>query len=164
MNFKEGKEKFLQTWGTLASSWGINKTMAQVHALLLIAPRSLCADEIMSELQISRGNANINIRSLLEWGLVYKEVRQGERKEYFVAEKDIWNVFKQILIHRKKKELEPIIKTLDELSSVESNCVESIEFVKIVSDIKIFSCKADSTLDTLAKTDSNWFLGAFMKL
>ena len=61
MNLREGKERFIQSWGTLGSDWGINRTMAQVHALLLIAEEPLCADEIMEELKISRGNANMNI-------------------------------------------------------------------------------------------------------
>ena len=74
MEFQEGKEKFLQVWGTLGSDWGINRTMAQVHALLMISPQALSADEIMEELKISRGNSNMNIRALIDWGLVYKEL------------------------------------------------------------------------------------------
>ncbi len=164
MKFDEGKDKFLQAWGTLGSDWGINRTMAQIHALLLIAPKSLSADEVMEELQISRGNANMNLRALLDWGLVFKELKAGDRKEYFVAEKDMWKVAKQIIINRKKKELEPIVKVLDELSIVDSDCEKSEEFVKVIRDIKLFSNKADSTLDSLIQADSNWFMGTFFKL
>ena len=164
MKFEEGKDKFLQAWGTLGSDWGINRTMAQIHALLLIAPKSLSADEVMEELQISRGNANMNLRALLDWGLVFKELKAGDRKEYFVAEKDMWKVAKQIIINRKKKELEPIVKVLDELSIVDSDCEESEEFAKVIRDIKMFSNKADSTLDSLIQADSNWFMGTFFKL
>ena len=88
MEVTEGKEKFVQAWGTLGTQWGINRTMAQVHALLLISKESLCADEIMEDLKISRGNANTNIRALIDWGLVYKKLKPGERKEFFVAEKE----------------------------------------------------------------------------
>lgn len=164
MQYQEGKEKFLQAWGTLGSNWGINRTMAQVHALLLIAPEAKCAEEIMSDLQISRGNANINIRSLMDWGLVHKEIKPGDRKEYFSAEKEMWVVIRQIIIHRKKKELEPIVKLLNELSAVEPQCQESAEFCKAVQEIKLFSGKADATLDSLVHADSNWFLGTFLKL
>ncbi len=164
MEYQEGKDKFLQAWGTLGSDWGINRTMAQIHALLMVAPQALSADEIMEELQISRGNANMNIRALMDWGLVYKELKAGDRKEYFIAEKDMWIVIKKIIINRKKKELEPIIKLLDELSSVKGNDEHSEEFVKVISDIKMFSNKADSTLDALIKADSNWFLGTFIKM
>ena len=164
MTFQEGKEKFIQSWGALGSSWGVNRTMAQIHALLLIAPQALCAEEIMEDLQISRGNANMNIRALIDWGLVYKELKPGKRKEYFVAEKEMWVVVKNIIIQRKKKELEPMIRVLDELSSVENDSKEATEFSTIVKDIKLFSNKADSTLDSLTKADPNWVMSTFMKM
>src|SRR5690349_15247451 len=96
MELKEAKEKFIHAWGTLATNWGINKTMAQVHALLLVSPEPLNAEEIMAELNISRGNANMNLRDLMDWGIVSKIHKSGERREYFWAEKDIWEVAKQI--------------------------------------------------------------------
>jgi DNA-binding transcriptional regulator GbsR (MarR family) len=164
MTLDEGKQKFLQSWGALGSSWGINRTMAQIHALLLISSEALCADEIMEDLQISRGNANMNIRALIDWGLVFKELKQGERKEFFVAEKDMWEVVKCIITQRKKRELEPMLKVLDELSSVEDNSEDGEAFAQVVRDIKLFGSKADSTLDTLIKADSNWFVGTFMKM
>ena len=164
MNLDEGKQKFLQSWGALGSSWGINRTMAQIHALLLISPEALSADEIMEQLQISRGNANMNIRALIDWGLVFKELKQGERKEFFVAEKDMWEVVKCIIVQRKKRELEPMLKVLDELSSVHDESKEGKVVEEEIRDIKLFSSKADSTLDTLTKADSNWFVGTFMKM
>ncbi len=164
MTLEEGKEKFIQSWGALGSSWGINRTMAQIHALLLISPTAWSADEIMEELKISRGNANMNIRALIDWRLVYKELKPGERKEYFVAEKDMWEVVRNIIIQRKKRELEPMLRVLDELSSVENDTPQGEEFSQVVRDIKLFSSKADSTLDTLVKSDSNWFVGTFMKM
>ncbi len=164
MELKEGKEKFLQAWGSLGSNWGINRTMAQIHALLLISPDALSADDIMEELQISRGNANMNIRALIDWGLVYKELKPGERKEFFIAEKDMWTVVKQIIQNRKKKELEPINKVLDELSSVEPVDEASQAFSEVIKDIKLFSSKADSTLESLIQAESNWFMGTFLKM
>jgi DNA-binding transcriptional regulator GbsR (MarR family) len=138
--------------------------MAQVHALLLISPESLTAEEIMEQLKISRGNANMNVRALIDWGLVHKELKPGERKEFFSAEKDMWEVAKQIIIHRKKKELEPMLKVLDDITSVESECPKSEEFCKVVRELKMFTNKADSTLDKLTKADSNWFMGTFLKM
>ena len=164
MTLKEGKERFIQSWGALGSSWGINRTMAQIHALLLIAPEALSAEEIMEELQISRGNANMNIRALIDWRLVFKELKPGERKEFFVAEKDMWEVVKNIIIQRKKRELEPMLRVLDEISSVDPESEEAREFIEVIREIKLFSNKADSTLDTLVKSDSNWFVGTFMKM
>lgn len=164
MDYQEGKEKFLNAWGMLATSWGINRTMAQVHALLLISPNALNADKIMEELQISRGNANMNIRALIDWGLVYKEVKTGERKEFFYAEKDIWEVFRRILEQRKKRELEPIIKLFDEVTSVQVECESSKEFCKMVKELKVMSCQADSILNKLMKTETSWLTKGILQV
>lgn len=164
MDYTEGKEKFIESWGTLGSSWGVNRTMAQIHALLLLSSAALSAEEIMEELAISRGNANMNIRALIDWGLVHKALKKGERKEFFTAEKDMWQVVKCIIAQRKKRELEPMLKVLDDLANIEGHTQEADEFRKVVQDIKLFSSKADSTLDTLIKADSNWFVGTFMKM
>jgi len=164
MDLQEGKEKFISTWGTVGSNWGINRTMAQVHALLLISTEALSAEQIMEDLQISRGNANMNIRALIDWGLVYKGHKPGERKEYFTAEKDMAEIIKKVIVQRKKKELEPMIKTLHEIAAVEGLCQKSEEFCKVVNDITIFSNKANNTLDQLIRSDSSWFLTTFLKM
>ena len=164
MEYQEAKEKFLQAWGTLGSDWGSNRTMAQIHALLLISPESLCVKDIMDELQISIGNANMNLRALMDWGLVYKELKPGERKEFFVAEKDIWDVIKKIIINRKRKELEPALKVLDEITAVDGDSPQIQEFTKTVQEIRLFSSKADALLETLLKADSDWFVKSFLKM
>jgi DNA-binding transcriptional regulator GbsR (MarR family) len=166
MKLTESKEKFINAWGTLGTSWGINRTMAQVHALLLISPDALTAEDIMEELNISRGNTNMNVRTLIDWGLVQKELRSGERKEYFVAEKDIYKVFKQIAKERRKRELEPIFKVLEEVKNVDGDKRDrNIKaFVETIDQIERFTMKADKTLETLIKADENWLIGSFMKL
>ncbi len=166
MKLSEGKEKFLQSWGTLGSSWGINRTMAQVHALLLISPEALATEDIMDELNISRGNANMNVRALIDWGLVSKELRAGERKEYFNAEKDIWKVAMQVIKERRRRELEPVLKTLDELSTIEGDKRDKNikAFNEAIAGIQDIVSKADITLKTISKADENWFVGQFMKL
>lgn len=164
MELQEGKDKFIQAWGTLGSSWGINRTMAQVHALLLVSHQALNAEEIMEELKISRGNANMNIRALIDWGLVHKELKQGERKEYFVAEKDMWTMIRQIIINRKKKELEPALKVLNEISAVPPDSLEAEAFIKVVSELKMFSDKADATLENVVRSQPSWMTGMFMNM
>jgi DNA-binding transcriptional regulator GbsR (MarR family) len=106
----------------------------------------------------------MNIRALIDWGLVHKKILNGHRKEYFVAEKDMWEVFRRILLERKKKELEPMLKVLDELAAVNGDCKDSDEFCKIVKDIKLLSTKADATLNRLANSDSKWFMNTFLSL
>lgn len=164
MQFEEAKEQFIQAWGTLGSNWGINRTMAQIHALLLMSPDPLTTEDIRMELDISSGNANMNLRALMDWGLVHKKLKPGERKEYFVAEKDMWEVVKNIITQRKKRELEPMLKVLDELSDVEVTDEKSEAFVNVIRDVKMFAGKADSTLDSLTKADASWFVGTFMKM
>ncbi|MEM6878756.1 MAG: MarR family transcriptional regulator, partial [Bacteroidota bacterium] len=131
-SFEEGKEKFIQAWGALGSSWGVTRTMAQIHALLLLATEAVSADEVMEELQVSRGSANTNLRQLIDWGLVYKELKTGERREYFKAEKDMGKVVKQIIIQRKKRELEPMLRLLDDLSEVDGDSEEAHELRQVV--------------------------------
>jgi DNA-binding transcriptional regulator GbsR (MarR family) len=162
MELQEGKEKFIQAWGTLGSNWGINRTMAQIHALLLISAEALSAEEIRQELNISMGNANMNVRALIDWGLVYKELKPGERKEYFVAEKDMWEVIRKVITERKKKELEPLVKVLDDINAVQGDSIDVEEFKKVVQDMQLFAHKADSTLDNLVKTKQNWLVNTFM--
>ena len=166
MKLIEAKDKFIQAWGTLGSSWGINRTMAQVHALLLISPDPLSAEDIMEELKISRGNANMNIRALIDWGLVSKEFKSGERKEFFSAEKDIWKVSKQVMKERRKRELEPVLKVLQEVSNVEGvkNDKKLKAFNDSIKGIQDVVSKADKTIETIIKADENWFLSSFMKL
>lgn len=159
MNLQSGKEKFIEDWGNLGVNWGVCRTMAQIHALLLVSNKEMCTDQIMDELDISRGNASKNLNALVEWELVYKNSHEGARKDFYSAEKDIWKVFKRVLIERKKQELEPMIKALDDVSCVEGNCEESDEFCKMVRELKHFSQKTDKALDTLIKTDSNGLLG-----
>lgn len=164
MEYQEGRDKFIQAWGTLGTQWGINRTMAQIHALLLLSPEALSAEDVMEGLQISRGNANMNLRALMDWELVFKELKPGERKEFFVAEKNMMEIVKAITTQRKKKELEPLIKVLNDLSVVKGDSSDEKEFSKVVNDFLMFSKKADSTLDNLIKSDGNWLLGSLFKL
>jgi DNA-binding transcriptional regulator GbsR (MarR family) len=166
MDLREGKEKFIHAWGTLGSNWGINRTMAQVHALLLISPAAMSAEEIMEELNISRGNANMNLRALIDWGLVEKEHKPGDRKEYFWAEKDIWTVFKQVVKERRKRELDPVFKVLEEVKQVSGNKNDQNvkAFTEAIEGIQKVAGKTDKVLDTVIKADESWLLGPLMKL
>jgi len=166
MKLTEAKQQFISSWGAFGTHWGINRTMAQIHALLLVSPDPITQDDMMEELNISRGNVNMNIRELINWGLVERVILSGERKEYFTAEKDIWKVVKQIVKERKKRELEPLMKLLDQLEEVEGDKRDKNvkAFVDTVGNIKKLGKQADKTLDTLVKADENWFIGNLIKL
>ena len=165
MKLPEARQQFISSWGAFGTHWGINRTMAQIHALLLTSADPLTQDDIMEELNISRGNTNMNIRELINWGLVERVLLPGERKEYFTAEKDIWKVVKQIVKERKKRELEPMLKLLDQLEEVEGDKRDKHvkTFVEVVSGIKKLGSQANKTLDIMVRADENWFLGTMMK-
>jgi len=120
----------------------------------------------MEELNISRGNTNMNIRELINWGLVERVILPGERKEYFTAEKDIWKVVKQIVKERKKRELEPMMQLLDKLEDVEGDKKDKKvkTFIDTVSSIKRLGLQADKTLDVMIKAEENWFVSSLMKI
>ncbi|MDG1175480.1 MAG: transcriptional regulator [Flavobacteriales bacterium] len=165
MDLDEAKYKFIQEWGVLGSSWGINRAMAQIHACLLLSPDSKTTDEVMEELKISRGNANMNMRALIDWGLVFKEFKPGERKEYFYAEKDLWTVMKQIAKERRKREIIPIRDVLAEVSTAQvGDSAEGKEFKKVTKDIDSIISKFDGLIEMASKSDKNWFLKILSKL
>lgn len=165
MELKEARDRFIHTWGTLSTQWGINRTMSQIHALLLLSPKALNADEIMEELQISRGNVNMNLRDLMSWNLIYKQLLPGERKEYFIAEKDIWKVGRQIARERRRKELDPILDTMEEIKKgLKPDSEESKDLLKIVNEINSVANFANSTIDMVIKSDDNWLVSTFQKL
>jgi DNA-binding transcriptional regulator GbsR (MarR family) len=166
MKLNDAKQQFISSWGAFGTHWGINRTMAQIHALLLISPDPLTQDDIMEGLNISRGNTNMNIRELINWGLVDRVILSGERKEFFTAEKDIWKVVKQIVKERKKRELDPMLKLLDQLEDVEGDKRDKHvkTFVDTISGIKRLGLQADKTLDVMIKAEENWFVSNLIKL
>lgn len=165
MELQEAKDKFIHTWGTLATQWGINRTMSQIHALLLLSSRSLNADEIMEQLKISRGNVNMNLRELMGWGLINKQLLPGERKEYFIAEKDIWKVARQIAKERRRREVEPILESMEEIKAgIQGDTLEEKELLKIVNDIQQVTSFANTTVDSLLKAEEKWLISNFLKI
>ena len=166
MNLEEAKQKFIQAWGGLGSKWGINKTMAQLHALLFISADALSTEEMMEILQISRGNVNMNVRELMDWGLVQKANKAGERRDYYIAEKDVWKVARQIVRERKKRELEPIINLLNELNTTEGdkNSEDYKAFMERIESLKKFTDGVDKSIEKLVKADENWFISAMLSI
>jgi len=107
------KNLFIRRWGEMAATWGISRTMAEIHAMLYLSPEPVCTDDVMDQLEVSRGSASTNLRQLLNWGLIQREHRRGDRKEYFEAEKDVWLMFETIIRERRRRELQPIVETLE---------------------------------------------------
>ena len=166
MKYIESKEKFIETWGNLGSQWGINKSIAQIQALLLIAPEPLTTDAIMEELQISRGNANMSIRQLQDWGIVYKKSVAGDRKEYFIAEKDVWKWALKIGSVRKQRELNPVLQLLQEIASDKDTgkTPEEKEFAKQMKELNAFTQQVGKLADKLFSSPKGELLFKLLKM
>ena len=139
------RDEFVTQWGAIGNAWGINRTMAQIHALLITSLQALTTDEVMEELKISRGNAHTNLRELVGWGLVRSVVRKGERKEYFEAEKDVWKMFCIIVRERKRREIRPAIHVL-------KDCIERVDDLKS-TEAKNFAAQTRALCDFMEMAD-----------
>ncbi len=111
------EDEFVRLWGEMASQWGINRTMALIHALLFASSDPLDTDEIMERLGISRGNANMNLRALLDWELVRKTQKAGSRKDFYEAEQDVWKITTTIIEERQRREIAPVQRALADLAT-----------------------------------------------
>lgn len=165
MEFKEAKNKFVQTWGALGSQWGINKTMAQIHALLMVSNDAISMEDVMDELQISRGNASMNLRALMDWGIVFKEYKAGERREYFSAEKDLDELAVKIAKERSKREIKPALRVLKEVSSIETDYTDQTnQFIDQTKKLYDFVLKADNMLEKATEFKENWLGKLVLKI
>ena len=166
LTLAEARTRFIHLWGVSGTSWGVSKTLAQVHALLLVSPDALSTEAIMSELTISRGNASMTVRELVDWGLIYKEHRPGERREFFMAEKDMLQVTRCIIRARKRRELDQMKRSLDELAALPGNLAdpEYRVFHATLADIQQLATVTDKMLNRLIQAEKSWFWDKFLKL
>lgn len=161
------QDRFIATWGQMGSAWGISRTIAEIHALLYITGKPLCTDDIMERLQISRGNASMSLRALLDWGIVHKTSRRGDRKEYYGAEQDVMVMFQTIARERKKRELDPVIASLYEVrdmthpSRVEGKATRPVrEHNKRLDDMLGFISGLERIADEILKPEGAGLAGA----
>jgi DNA-binding transcriptional regulator GbsR (MarR family) len=109
---EEVEDRFVDLWDTMSSLWGINPTMARIHGHLYITGAALSMDDIMARLGISRGNVSMNLSKLIEWGLVRRIHKRGDRRDYYESLSDVWEMFTLVASQRKRREVDPIINTL----------------------------------------------------
>jgi DNA-binding transcriptional regulator GbsR (MarR family) len=109
-------QKFILHWGEMASRWGINRTEAQIHALLYLSPRPLHAEEIAETLEVARSNVSTSLKELQGWDIVRVAHVMGDRRDHFETTKDVWEMFRAIFDQRKKRETDPTLRLLRELS------------------------------------------------
>jgi len=163
MRLEDAKAKFVQLWGTLGSQWGINRTMAQLHALLLVEDRALSTEDVMEALQISRGNANQNLRALLNWGLVHKALKPGDRKDYFEAERDIWLVARQIVRERRRRELDPIFEVINDVRQLDDTSAEARRLKRLTHELSELLTFMSQLSDLALRMERSSFLSSFLR-
>src|SRR3954463_10971420 len=151
------RDEFVTQWGAIGSAWGINRTMAQIHALLITVPNPLTTDQIMEELKISRGNAHGNLRELVSWGLVRSVVRKGERKEYFEAEKDVWKMFCIVMRERRRRELRPAMAVLEQCAERTKGLrgTEAAMFNQQIKALRDFLDLTDNIITKISRSEQS---------
>lgn len=108
------QQKFILHWGEMGTKWGINRTVAQIHALLFISPKPLHAEEITDTLQVARSNVSTSLKELQGWGIVKRVHVMGDSRDHFESMKDVWEMFRVVLDERKKREIDPTVAMLRE--------------------------------------------------
>ncbi|MEO1235843.1 MAG: MarR family transcriptional regulator [Planctomycetota bacterium] len=121
------QQKFVLHWGEMGARWGVNRTVAQVHALLFVADRPLNADDLVETLGVARSNVSTSLKELQGWGIVHTAPVLGERRDHFVTTADVWEMFQVILDERKRREIDPTLALLRE-------CVEEAKASKQDTD------------------------------
>ena len=165
MEYQEAKEKFIDTWGSLGNLWGINKVMAKIHALLFVSPEALCMEDIMRELKISRGNTSMSLRQLIDWGIVYKTSKPGERREYFASEKDVQELARTIARERSRREIQPTLKILKDVCNIEDDGTRETQELKVkTKELYDLADTANTMMSKIVEQDANWLTKTLVKL
>lgn len=141
------QEQFIMEWGRMSSSWGINRTMAQIHALLFITGKPWSMDEIIERLHISRGNASMNLRDLIEWGIIRRFRRPGDRKDIYITESEPWQMVARVVRERKRRELDPTNKVISE-------CLENVPKETGLEDAELLRRRLLGLLEIFGMVDA----------
>lgn len=139
--------------------------MAQIQSLLFISTKPLSMEEIMEELQISRGNTSMNLRQLMDWGIVTKESVRGERKDFFTTEKNVQELARHIAKERSRREIKPVIKILKDVSSIKDDgTAKTKELIKQTKALHDLTENADAIINKLVSQEQNWITKSLIKL
>lgn len=137
---EQAQEQFILEWGRMSSSWGINRTMAHIHALLMITGEAFSVDEIIARLHISRGNASMNLRDLVDWGLLRRFRKPGDRRDLYEADGDIYRMFSRVVKERKRREIDPTVHAIKDCIETAPKGDDAAEMRRRLQDLlKIFT-------------------------
>lgn len=146
-SWREAQDQFILEWGRMSSSWGINRTVAQIHALLFTSDQALTVDEIMERLQISRGNASMSLRDLMDWGIARRFRKPGERRDTYICDSDPLMMFARVVRERKRRELDPTVTAIRE-------CIARLPENSNDKSLDTFKAKLDGLLEIFMIIDS----------
>ena len=164
-NLEHYKDEFIAEWGALGPAWGMTRTVARIHALLMVSEDPLTTDEIMETLSISRGGAHGALKELAAMGISKSAIRKGERKETFVGEKDPWKVFCAIMRERKRREVEPVLAMLDRclVASKDLEGDDAVLFTDQLRQLKDFVDAGDRVMEKIGNSERGtilkWMMG-----
>jgi DNA-binding transcriptional regulator GbsR (MarR family) len=133
---KVGRE-FVLHWGEMGSRWGVNRTVAQIHALLCLSAEPMTAEEIAETLSIARSNVSTSLRELQNWHLVQMAQRMGDRRDFFTTSHDVWELFLTVIQQRVEREIEPTIAVLDRLA-VEARKEKDVRMTARIGEMLAF--------------------------
>lgn len=144
MDLTAAQRKFVLHWGEMGVRWGINRTVAQIHALLFVAPRPLHAEEIADTLEVARSNVSTSLRELQGWGIIRIVHVMGDRRDHFESMKDVWEMFMVVLTERKRREIDPTLEILRQCvaearrspgdAATERRLTQMLDFFQAMSD------------------------------
>jgi DNA-binding transcriptional regulator GbsR (MarR family) len=130
--------KFIIHWGEMGTRWGVNRTVAQIHALLYISPKPLNAEEIAKTLSVARSNVSSGLRELQSWGIVKAVHVLGDRRDYFESLKDVWEMFRIVLNERKRREVDPTLAVLRECIGSDKEAADSYSRERLLAMLEFF--------------------------
>lgn len=144
--------QFVESWGSLGVLWGLNRSMARIHALFLVTDEPVELDQVAKILNISRGNASMCLKELRNWGVIQRVHKPADRQDYYVAEPDVWTTFFRIAVERKKREFDPALNNLRHLLS-EEDFSDSPKTQKRLEDMEDLFSTANTILGALLSNE-----------
>lgn len=144
--------QFVESWGSLGVLWGLNRSMARIHALFLVTDEPVELDQVAKVLNISRGNASMCLKELRNWGVIQRVHKPADRQDYYVAEPDVWTTFFRIAVERKKREFDPALNNLRHLLS-EEDFSDSPKTQKRLEDMEDLFSTANTILSALLSNE-----------
>lgn len=153
------QDRFVFEWGRMSSSWGINRTMAQIHALLLCSGSAMTVEDLIERLHISRGNASMNLRDLLDWGIIRRFRHRGDRKDLYQSLDDVLHVFARVVRERKRRELDPTIAAIRECLSMvpaDDQSEEAQHFRERLTELLSVFAVIDQIYDQVFESDESF--------